>query len=247
MPKFTHIFFDLHGTLIDGIALHDCYRMGLGRYLADRYGGDAITWADANARIVQDWDSYYADLDLDGDDGFAHMWEGIFRTTRALFRLTNTPEPPHDELTTLSRELPAISVQGCDSFYPDTKPIIKQLHESGYVLNVATHALVEQGRRLINGGGMLPYFEGVFIGPDITEQFAKDEQFYRIALMKAGIPAEQALLVDDNAYAITHAKHIGMHTVQIRRATHKTQASPAHHTLTDSLNGLIPYLSNLQK
>lgn len=243
MAQITHIFFDLHGTLIDGVVLHECYRMGLGRHMAEWYGGDVLKWAEANTRIMQDWDSYYADLDLGGDEGLAHMWEGLFRTTRALFRLTNTPEPAHAELVRLSRELPTISIQGCDAFYADTKPILKQLYELGYILNVTSHALMEGGRGLLNGGGMLSYFEGVFIGPDITEQFEKDEQFYRIALMKAGISAENAMLVDDNALAITCAQRLGMRTVQIRRTAHNTQNSPADLVLTGDLSGLIAYLS----
>src|SRR5690348_13881004 len=121
----THIFFDLHGTLADGAKVHVFYSTRLGQILSPRYGGVPDAWAQANRTVLADWVSYFVDLDLEGDHGLADMWEGYFRTTRAMFRLVGVPEPPHDELVQLSRELPGLAVEGCDALYPEVRDVLK--------------------------------------------------------------------------------------------------------------------------
>ena len=242
MRQITHIFFDLHGTIIDGDALHPCYRSALGHYMAERYGGNPQEWAEANTKILLDWDSYYADLDLGGDEAIADMWEGLFRTTRALFRLMSIPEPPHEELTAISRDIPRKVTWGCDAFYPETKAIIQQLYQQGYTLGVMTHALVEQARGLLHGGGMLPYFEGIIAGPDLTECYEKDERFLSSVLSKAQVKPENSAIVEDNTFAIKQAQSMGIFTVQVCRKQTR-QESPADHLLTGDLTGLTAIFS----
>lgn len=217
LNSVTHIFFDLHGTLIDGVALHPCYSQAMGRILAARYGGDPLTWAQANSRVLHDWDSYYADLNLDGDEGLAHMWEGLYRTTRAMFRLTGIAEPPQAELSALSRELPGRVTDGCDAFFPDAKPVVRALHTAGYVLGVTSHGIVGHTRGLLSGGGVRELFAGPLVGPDNAGRFTKDVTFFSVAARMAGVAPERCLVVDDNLYAVAAAKAAGMHTAQIRR------------------------------
>ncbi|MEQ8672093.1 MAG: HAD family hydrolase [Aggregatilineales bacterium] len=239
MTAISHVFFDLHGTLIDSHALHPCYTAGLGELMVARYGGTAEMWATANRLIVADWDSYYADLDLGGEDAIEHMWEGLYRITRALFRLTGIPEPSKAEISALSREIPAIAPRKCDAFYDDTKPVLKHLYESGYVLGIASHALVEQARSLLIGGGVSDYFNGLILSPEVTDQFNKDATFFRYALNHHGNVLDPAvcLVVDDDAYALRGAKQLGMRTAHIvRKGT--IHRSPADVTFTQGITGL---------
>ena len=244
MPKITHIYFDLHNTLIDGVALHPCYSAAYGREMAARYGGDPAAWAEANRVIFADWDSYYADLDLGGDDGIAHMWEGMFRTTRAMFRLTNTPEPPHAELTTLSRQLPGIVTSGCDAVYPDAKPVISQLYRAGYVMGVVSHAIKTQIQGMLTGGGLIHRFNGAIVGPDATNTFRKDETFLRYALLQDSVAPENCLLVDDSPIAIDAARALGMFTAHVQRKT--AAESSADVVLRGGLSALPGWLESQQ-
>ena len=104
--SITHIFFDVHDVLVNRAPFGRCYGENLDRSCRRATVERRQRGGSANQRMVADWDSYYTDLDLSGSDGIADMWEGIFRTTRALFRLTGIPEPAHEELIALSRELP---------------------------------------------------------------------------------------------------------------------------------------------
>lgn len=239
--KITHIFFDLHGTLIDSHALHPCYTQGVVELMTARYRGSAEAWASANRQIVADWDSYYADLDLGGDDDTAHMWEGLFRITRALFRLTDTPEPSKAEISALSKEIPAIAPRKCDAFFADTKPILKRLHEAGYTLGISSHALVEQARSLLIGGGVNEYFGGMILSPEVTGRFNKDATFLRYALDHWSLKADTCLLVDDDDFALREAKTLGMWTAKINRKQ-TTQKSPADVMFIGGMDGLDSWI-----
>jgi HAD superfamily hydrolase (TIGR01509 family) len=211
----THIFFELHRTLVDGSKLHPCYSAQLGQVMRARYGGNAEAWTEANRQIALDWDSYYADLDL--SQGIEEVYEGLYRTTRALFRLTHTHEPPHAELTTLSRELPGLITPHCDGLYPDVKPAIEQLHRRGYVLGVTTHALYTQAVGLLEGGGIRQHFQGVIVGVDTLEKWERDEAYYRDVAHMAKVAPESCLVVDDVPAYLEAAHKAGMQTRQVNR------------------------------
>jgi HAD superfamily hydrolase (TIGR01509 family) len=241
MP-ITHIFFDLHGTLADSALVHHCYSAGLGRVLAARYGGDPAAWTQANRAIVADWDSYFTDLDLAGENGFADMWEGYFRTTRALFRLTNTPEPSKAELLALARELPGLAVEGCNTLYPEARAVVKQLHTAGYVLCAASNALLAQVRATLAGGGILEYFTGVLLAADVVEQWVKDEQYYRVGALRAGVPPQQCLVVDNEPSPLHGARRAGMRTLLVDR---KGSGKGMDGVLVGDLSALYLNLLNL--
>jgi len=217
MSKITHIFFDLYGTLIDTAVMGACYSAVYGRLMAERYGRQPGEWAEANRRIVADWDSYYADLDFDGENGLDDMWEGLYRTTRAMFRIVSVPEPSREALHQLSRWVPGEVPKYCDALYPDAKSILVALHQTGYVLGVTSHALVTQVEATLIGGGVRDLFAGPIIGPEVVGQYRKDALFYRYASRAAGVKPGACLVVDDHPDALRAASALGMATYNAQR------------------------------
>ncbi|MEO8610023.1 MAG: HAD family hydrolase [Chloroflexota bacterium] len=234
----THIFFELSGVLMDSAQLPECYAHHLGLVMAERFGGSVDAWAQAHLKILADWDSYFADLDFDGDDGMADLWESQLRVTRALFRLTGLKEPDSAVLAALSRELPYLATRHCDALYPDSKPTIEALHQAGYVLGVATHLVSGKARGILEGGGVLDYFRGAFLCPDVTERFRKDQNYF----LAAHVPPENCLVVDINSEGIRGAQAAGMQTVYLRRGELPHQ-SPADWFLTGDLTALLAYMN----
>ena len=211
----THIFFEVPGVLVDRAELGRCTAHGIGLVMAERYGLQPATWTAAYQRVLADWDSYYADLNLSDDDGLADMWEGLFRTTRALFRLTGTPEPSKSELTALSRELPALAARDCAALYPEVPAVVRQLDSAGLMLGVISYSLHAQIRALL--APALPYFKSGLWGADNSEQFDKDAQRYRLAALRASVRPERCLIVDDHLPPLIQAKRAGMQAIQIKR------------------------------
>lgn len=210
----THIFFDVHDVLVDTTPLSKAYAANLGEIMAARYGSTPADWSQANRRVSADWYSYYADLNLSGDDGIADMWEGLYRTTRALFRLTGTPEPTKAELTALARELPGLAARG-DVLYPEVPDVLRQLDDAGLVLGVVSHALSSHIRGVLTP--VLPHFKGMIWGADNAERFEKDVQRYRAAAFHAHAAPENCLVLDDKPEPIENARRAGMQAIQICR------------------------------
>jgi hypothetical protein len=103
----------LHGdVLIDRSALSAALPGAWAEVLQTGYGGERDTWTHAYQQVAEDWESYWADLDLNGDDSVEQWREGRWRTVRAWFRLAGELLPsenliPHflDTLTESTGEL----------------------------------------------------------------------------------------------------------------------------------------------
>ncbi len=213
----THLFFDLHGVLIDPHRMHRCYSAALGRFMAERFGGAPEAWERANHQIEADWDSYYADLDFGGDECVQQMWEGEFRVTRARFRLTGTPEPPHEALIALSREIPGVVPRSCAAAYPEVAAALVELVAAGLTLSVTSHALETQVRATLIGSGVLDFFTGAVIGTDTFGRFHKDAAYFARAAQHLKVDPRRCAVLDDRPEPLEGAKLAGMETIFVCR------------------------------
>lgn len=213
------IFFSLD-VLTDRDALRHGVSEQMAQIMARRYSAPAAAWTAARRRVVADWDAYYADLNLSGDDGVADMWEGDFRTTRALFRLANVPEPPKAELTALSRELAALAASACRSaLRPDVPEALRQLTGAGFALGALTHSSAAFLRGVLSGGGVLPLFSAPLIGTDTAERFEWDAAYFALVARLAAVAASACLVVDARADVLAQAQTAAMQTAQVERAS----------------------------
>jgi beta-phosphoglucomutase-like phosphatase (HAD superfamily) len=212
----THIFFDVHDVLVDTAPLGKAYAANLGQIMAERYGLTPADWTQANHRVTADWYSYYADLNLSGDDGLSDLGEGAYRTTRALFRLTGTPEPEQPDLTALSRELPALAARGHDAFYPEVPDILHTLDDAGIVIGVVGHRTAAHLRAILEP--VLSCFRGTIWGADNAEHFEKDAQRYLAAALRARAAPECCMVAESSPPALEQAARAGMRTLSIDRS-----------------------------
>jgi FMN phosphatase YigB (HAD superfamily) len=213
----THIFFDLHGVLIDSKRMAQNYRRGLGQIMAVRYGQASEVWEEVHNRIAMDWDNYFADLNLSGDDAIRDLKEGWIRVTRALFRLAKVTEPDKDEIAALSQELPATAPACGDALYEDAHIAVKQLHSQGYQLGVVTHALAGQAQAALKGANVLDCFIAPIVGMDTVEQFDKDHMYFIKTAHRAKVEPAHCLVVDTNEAALAGAKSAGMQFIRLSR------------------------------
>lgn len=228
MSAITHIFFGLRHVLLDPARWQPCYTEHIGRIMAARCGATPDQWSAAYCAVLADWDSYYADLDLAGERGSADLWEGMFRTTRALFRLVGVPEPDTPTLTQLARDLPALATEPCAALYPDVRPAVTALVEMGCTLGVAATTISGQSHAALLGGGLSDQFTGTIIGPDVIEHFPPDRTFFERAAHRADVDPSRCLVVTSDRAAFSGAGDAGMHTVLLDRSGIRADARVIH-------------------
>lgn len=183
---FEVIYFQMPGLLMDRAAYRIRYPDAVGAVMAARWGADSGAWADAYRRIINDWDSYYADLDLTGDEAQAHQREGLIRTTRALFRLAGVPLPDAD-FAALGEALHADAAARCPALMPDAPRLLHALHARGVRLGAFGYMLTGQLRGLLHAGGVMPLFTAPIIGAeDSAPYFEHDAGFFAWAARRAG-------------------------------------------------------------
>ena len=214
----TTVLFDLHGVLVDPAIVRAQQPAAQGAFLAERYGGEPAEWVDAYRAIRADWESYWADLDLDGEHGIDDLWEGEVRVLRAHFRLTGRPYPPARELEQLARERRYWVLRRINAAYPDARPAVIALKRDGFRLGVVSNAPLAHCRGLLEGAGLLGHFDGNIVGCDVVGSFSKGPDTYRFALAQIGSRAEASVVFDDNADGVLGARRAGIHAVLIARA-----------------------------
>ncbi len=93
-------------VVIDRAALAACQPIAWAEALAAEQGGPVEAWQAAYRQVSADWSSYWADLDLGGDESLAAWREGRWRVIRALARLAGQPCPLHEQMESFLTDLP---------------------------------------------------------------------------------------------------------------------------------------------
>jgi FMN phosphatase YigB (HAD superfamily) len=207
------IFFELRGVLIDPDRERQVAPLAQARYLAAHFGGSVEAWQAAGYAIAADWDSYYADLDLGGDEGYADFLEGEFRTVRARFHLTNTPEPSARVIREMAAELAYVGAAACNALYPAALEVITHLTAAGHILGIVSNQRTTAIQGALMGSGITHHFTGPLIGVETVEQFVKDANFYR----QLNLSPAQSLIVDCDTRALDAAQATGFQTALFRQ------------------------------
>jgi len=208
------IFFDLIGALIDADALARCYADALARALRAHFGGDAARWQKAVRGVLADWDSYYADLNLSGEDGIADMWEGMFRVMRGYLRLAGIPEPDTPALAALARALPGEAAAACAALLPGALEALRLLRSAGIRRGVTTYLTADHARGLLRGGSALTLINAPILTPETVERFERDQTYFEIAARRAGVDPKSCLLFSPEVNALAAARAAGMRTAR---------------------------------
>lgn len=223
LSEITHIFFDLHGTLIDPKRAQQSFRLGLGCMMAQRYGQTPAFWQAIYDEIVADWDSYHVDLNYSNDEGLRDYREGLFRTTRALFVIAELPVPSQWAIHNLAHDLFA-AWGTSNTAYPDVHPVMQALKTARYWLGIVTHLWAAQGKAILKGAGLSDAFT-MILGSDTLAQFDQNVSWYQKAASRVNMPPQKCLVVDDRAKYIAAAHAAGMHTAHILREPARVVAS----------------------
>jgi FMN phosphatase YigB (HAD superfamily) len=214
------VFFDLIGALIDPDALARCYPDALARALRAHFGGELARWREAVRGVLTDWDSYYADLNLSGEDGTADLWEGMLRVTRGYLRLAGMPEPDPAALTALARALPGEAAAVCAALLPGALSALRLLESAGIRRGITTYLTADHARGLLRGGGALRLIDAPILTPETVKRFDRDQTYFAMAARRAGVEPASCLLISAELDSLAAARAAGMRTA--RRAAGMT-------------------------
>ena len=182
--------------------LADSLSLATAQAMSAHHGGDVDMWQNAYQRIRADWDSYWADLDLNGDQSLEQWREGRWRVVRALFRLTEHEPPDNSRISFYLDDLPREIGRAC--------PIL---------INTPLIDLAKQYQIIL----LSPYLEGglirgmldvvseitetlTVIGPDELEQVGLEGVSGRWLTSIVGVTPESCILISD--HPIAELRHI---------------------------------------
>ena len=214
-PEFDRpvLFIDNDGTLTDANEHGRRYTRRVGELMAPRYGGTVDEWAKANEACFSASMDWYHDHVAEYED--ASFWDGWRQVwVVELFKHMGLEPLPWPEGNQLARRLAFECPAGVNSLFPGAGEAIEELAAAGYRLNMASNAHSLPCRGVLVGAGLAPYFACAF-GPDLVDLPDKSVEFYRRIFAYVGIPAEQAIVIDDNGEPLAMAREAGARTVLV--------------------------------
>jgi hypothetical protein len=122
----------LHGdVLIDRSALSAVLPGAWAEVLHAGYGGEREMWSHAYRQVAEDWESYWADLDLNGDDSVEQWREGRWRTVRAWFRLAGQSLPTEDQIPYFLDTLTESAGEYSQAWRKGAVEVLRELEQMG--------------------------------------------------------------------------------------------------------------------
>jgi len=182
-------------VVIDRGALRRLLSEATGQALAETHGGEADHWQAAYRHIQADWDSYWADLTLDGDDSLTQWREGHFRVARAVFRLAGMEVPAADRMAWFVGDLPCLVGQQCPALKDGCTEMVRTLHEKGIAVGIASPTLSSRLVRGMLDAADLEDTVQIVLGPDELGQVGLDGIAGGWLADLAGVPASEIRLI----------------------------------------------------
>lgn len=181
MPRYTHIFFDLDGTLTDsapGITNSVCYAL-------ERFGIS-----------ISDPRDLYAFIGPPLQDSFRDLYGFNEDQAREATRLYREYFEPHGLYE--------------NAVYPGIPALLERLRGAGLRLFVATSKPERFARRILAHFGLTKAFEGI-AGADLEGRRSRKADVLRFALELSGVtdPA-RALMVGDREHDVLGAREAGV-------------------------------------
>lgn len=180
--------------LLDRRALAAQMPAALAAALAERAGGSVQAWELAYRRIVDDWDSYWIDLDLSGDESLAHWREGRWRVTRAHFRVAGHSAPLLEEMPLYLDVLPREVGRRVEVWQPGALDALCDLAAWRRVAVLAPYTASSLVWGMLDASGAAEVV-GAVLGPDELGQAGLDGLTWATVERLAGAAPASAVLV----------------------------------------------------
>lgn len=182
-------------VLIDRPLLAASLIEATGIVMARRFGDEPREWEKSYKHILEDWDNYWADLNLDEEGSLSQWREGRWRVARALFRLTSKPLPADETRSLHLDKLPREIGRECEGWQSGAPEGLKALAGRGArVILVAPTQPSALIWGLAEGTGLDKAVSRV-LGPDELGQVGLDDMAADwLVRQSGGAPGESWLI-----------------------------------------------------
>lgn len=184
------------GVLLDRRALAGQMPAALAAALAAHVGGSVRAWELAYRRVMDDWASYWSDLDLGGDESLAHWREGRWRVMRAHFRLAGHSAPPLEEMLFYLDTLPREVGRRVEAWQRGALDVLRALAERQRVAVLSPYTASPLLWGMLDAAGAAGAV-GAVLGPDELGQAGLGGLAWATVTRLAGSAHGPALLVAD--------------------------------------------------
>lgn len=182
-------------VLIDRPVLSMALVSATGYVMARHFGDEVREWEKSYRHVLEDWDNYWADLNLAEDDSLRQWREGRWRVERALFRLTHKRPPSEEKMAFHLDKLPREIGRECEAWLPGAVDGLKDLAGRGARIVLIAPS---QASALIWGmldGAELTQAITRVLGPDELGQVGlEDDALEWLLRQTGGAPGETFLI-----------------------------------------------------
>jgi putative hydrolase of the HAD superfamily len=216
VPTIKAFLVDVYDTILDSNL------MDRAAAIADLAGIPRAQWAGA-----------WLGLSRERDTGALTMSGAFARTLAACGR---EPDPVlTDKLVAADAEL----LEACTSVYPDTAPFLAAARGHGIAVVLVSNCGYST-RPMLAAKGLLEEVDGAVLSCEVGTA-KPDPQIYQVALRSLGLPAADAVFLDDQRGYCAGAAAVGVRPIQVVRPGGTQQADPRY-TPVSSLAEVLPLL-----
>jgi FMN phosphatase YigB (HAD superfamily) len=214
MPKAMCIFLDFDDTLSEQIPFNLQFCRAIGDFVAAIYGGDPEDWAQSAIDMMVALEAdYLARFRADPTNGYCGWLESTrARATELLFAGMNIETPA--TAVALSIRIQAEALAHCNALFPSAHEAVTELRTQGFDVHMASGNESAHLSAALRAVGLEASI-GHFFGPDLIDCAKEGPEFYRRIFQRLNLPAERALIVDNDPVAIGWAVAAGASAIQV--------------------------------
>ena len=215
MPNTKFLFIDFDNTLSDLNQFLEQYVRETSSFLAPRYGGSEVAWAQATLGMIQaleqDYKARFVGNPLAGY--CAWLEEARAKASEWLFQGVGLPLPANPYAVTMDVQFQGLSA--CNATYPGAAEAMQTLFEQDYRVQVASGNDSEYLLAALLGAGIESFMESKF-GPDLIDCAKEGPEYYERIFAASEVSAADTLVIDDHPDAIRWALQTGTKVIQAK-------------------------------
>lgn len=204
------LFLDDGGVMNDNAARGAQWQRLVGEFFSRALGGSPQAWGEANYTMaVAMFEPSAWSRRLNAVRGYADFLERYHLDWLTFMcESVGVPVPEDAEALALAERAERWIIPQVCAALPGAADAIVKLHAEGYRLFTASGARSADLHDYLTGMRVRDAFEGLY-GPDLIDTVKNGPEYYERVFADAGVPAEDAMVVDDSPAALGWASEVG--------------------------------------